>query len=270
MIPEAEETQPAGRRKEVLPDATYSVLGVRIDALNMSAALQQMDRWIHQRNGCHTVVVANAHGVTEARQDTEFRRLINNADLVVPDGMSLVWLGRLRSPRNISRVSGPDLMEMFCQQAATKGYRHFFLGGAPGVPEEVVDRLRQRMPQLQVVGAYSPPFRALRSEEDDRLLEQIRQAAPDVLWVGLGCPKQERWLADHRSRLNVPVAIGVGAAFDFLAGRVRRAPGWMQRNGLEWLFRLSVEPRRLWRRYLFGIPRFVFYLILEAFELEKA
>lgn len=157
----------------------------------------------------------------------------------------------------MDRVYGPDLMLALCERSLEKGYRHFFYGGAPGVPERLAERLGARFPGLRVVGTFSPPFRPLTLEEDEKVVRMINGASPDILWVGLGAPKQERWMAEHRDRLRVPVMIGVGAAFDFYAGVKRQAPRWMQRAGLEWLFRLCQEPRRLWRRYLLNIPRFL-------------
>jgi N-acetylglucosaminyldiphosphoundecaprenol N-acetyl-beta-D-mannosaminyltransferase len=156
-----------------------------------------------------------------------------------------------------------------CERSAERRYRHFFYGGAEGVPEQLAANLRQRFPELQVVGIYSPPFRLLTPEEDEQVVQMLNQAAPDIVWVGLSTPKQEQWMAAHVGRVEAPVLIGVGAAFDFLTSRKKQAPRWMQRNGLEWLFRLLTEPRRLWRRYLVNNPLFVLLVLAQALGLRR-
>jgi len=190
-------------------------------------------------------------------------------DLVVPDGMPLVWLGRRRGHHLPRRVYGPDLMLEFCEKTAGRGYRHFFYGGEPDVPERLADSLKRRFPTMEVCGTFSPPFRSLGPEEDQEIVTMISRAAPDVLWVGLGTPKQERWMHEHRDKLHVPVLVSVGAAFDLLSGRRNQAPRWMREHGLEWLFRLLQEPRRLWRRYLIDGTRFVVYLGLYSLRLKS-
>lgn len=245
----------------------FSVLGVRIDSIVILDALAQIEAWVRMRGLGRYVAVTGMHGVMEAEKDAEFRAILNEADLVVPDGMPLVWLGRLRGHRLKRRVYGPELMLTFLQQTGG-AYRHFFYGGAPGVPEQLAERLRLKVPELKVVGTHSPPFRALTTEEDAEIARQINDAAPDVVWVGLSTPKQERWMHRMRSLLRAPVLVGVGAAFDIHTGRARQAPAWMRENGLEWLFRLLSEPRRLWRRYLVLGPKFVFLVCLEVLGLR--
>jgi len=164
-------------------------------------------------------------------------------------------------------VYGPDLVLAFCEKA-DRTYRHFFYGGEPGVPERLAESLKQRFPGMQTVGVYSPPFRRLNAKEDDEVVALISRAAPDVLWVGLGTPKQERWMFEHAHRLQVPVLVSVGAAFDLLSGRRKQAPRWLRHHGLEWLFRLLQEPRRLWRRYLVYGPKFIAYLALDLLRLK--
>jgi N-acetylglucosaminyldiphosphoundecaprenol N-acetyl-beta-D-mannosaminyltransferase len=161
-------------------------------------------------------------------------------------------------------------MLALCERSVGRGYRHFFYGGAEGVPERLAASLQQRFPGLLVVGTYSPPFRPLTSEEDVQVVQMINEAAPDVVWVGLGSPKQDQWMAAHVGQLAAPVLIGVGAAFDFHAGRKKQAPLWMQRSGLEWLFRLLTEPRRLWRRYLISNPKFVFLVLAQVLGLRHS
>jgi len=236
-----------------------NVLGVGVSAIDMTLALETIDRWIVQREQ-HYVCVTGVHGVMESQSDEVLRRIHNRAGLVTPDGMPMVWLSWLRGERHVDRVYGPDLLAACCERSITRGYRHFFYGGGDGVAALLSERLRARFPELQVVGTYTPPFRPLSALEETELARQIAAAAPDILWVGLSTPKQERWMAEHIGRLQVPVMIGVGAAFDFHAGLKRQAPRWVQRAGLEWLFRLGTEPRRLWRRYLANNPRFVWHV----------
>jgi len=245
-----------------------NILGVGVSALNMAMALEIIEGWIERRES-HYVCVTGVHGVMESQRDGELRRIHNRAGLVTPDGMPLVWLSRLQGFHHVERVYGPDLMLALCERSAAKGYRHFFYGGAEGVPEQLASVLQKRFPGLQVAGTFSPPFRSLTADEDDRIVQMINAAAPDIVWVGLSTPKQERWMAGHRERLTAPVLIGVGAAFDFLTGRKPQAPRWMQRAGLEWLFRLLTEPRRLWRRYLINNPLFVALVVLQALGVRR-
>ena len=247
----------------------FKVLGVRVDAVQIPSVVAQMEHWIQEHRQTHYIAVTGMHGVTEARHNPAFREILNAADLVVPDGMPLVWLSRLRGHHLKRRVYGPELMFEFCQQTAAKGYRHFFYGGAPGVPEQLAAVLKSRFAGLQVAGTYSPPFRPLTTEEEKDVLATIAHAAPDVLWVGLSTPKQERWMYAHRRRLEVPVLVGVGAAFDLHTGRVRQAPPWMREHGLEWSFRLVQEPRRLWRRYLIYGSKFTWNVSLELLGLRQ-
>jgi len=187
----------------------------------------------------------------------------------VPDGFPLVWMGQRKGFALQRRVYGPELMATFCEQTAGKRYRHYFYGGAPGVAEDLASRFSARFPGLRVAGICSPPFRPLSAEEDREQVADIERSRADVVWVGLGAPKQERWMFEHRKRLNVPVLIGVGAAFDFHTGRVPRAPVWMREHGFEWLFRLCVEPGRLWHRYLVHGSQFAVLAALELLGLKK-
>ena len=235
------------------------VLGVEVSAIDMPIALATIDAWIAARERRY-VCVTGVHGIMESRNDEALRRIHNDAGLVTPDGMPLVWLGWWQGQRGMDRVYGPDLMLACCAHSQARGYRHFFYGGGDGVAALLSERLRARFPEVKIVGTYTPPFRPLSALEETALARQIAAAAPDILWVGLSTPKQERWMAEHIGRLQVPVMIGVGAAFDFHAGLKRQAPRWVQRAGLEWLFRLGTEPRRLWRRYLANNPRFVWHV----------
>jgi N-acetylglucosaminyldiphosphoundecaprenol N-acetyl-beta-D-mannosaminyltransferase len=193
----------------------------------------------------------------EARKDDAFRSILNGADIATPDGMPLVWALRSFGQRRQQRVYGPNLMLVLCEQAARMGHRIFIYGGRPETLEILRTNLHERFPTLIVSGSYSPPFRPLTASEDRQVCQIIREAAPDLIFVGISTPKQERWMYDHRSALPGTIMIGVGAALDFHSGRVKQAPGWMQRNGLEWFFRLTREPNRLWRRYLLVTPGFL-------------
>ncbi len=198
---------------------------------------------------------ATAHTLVAAQESAPLREALSEG-LVEPDGMPLVWLGR-SAGLAVERVCGPDLMPAAVEGGIRHGRTHFFYGGAPGVPEALAARLAARYPGMRVAGTLSPPFRALSPAEEESILAQINAAQPDYVWVGLGTPKQDLWVAANRPRLNAPVLLAVGAAFDFLAGRRRRAPRWMQRSGTEWIYRLATEPRRLARRYTATNARFV-------------
>jgi N-acetylglucosaminyldiphosphoundecaprenol N-acetyl-beta-D-mannosaminyltransferase len=180
--------------------------------------------------------------------------------------MPLVWLLRKAGYSHVDRVYGPDLLLALARRG---GYRHYFYGGAPGVPEQLVSNLKSKFPSIDVAGIYSPPFRSLSAKEDETASALIRSSQPDIVWVGLGTPKQERWMASHVNRLKGAVLIGVGAAFDFHAGTIKQAPRWIHRSGFEWLFRLVIEPRRLWRRYFTVIPLFILHASLQATGLKK-
>ena len=247
----------------------FRVLGVQVDAMQIPGAVGTLEKWIEQREHCHYVAVTGMHGIMEAQHDLGFRDVLNSADLVVPDGMPLVWIGRIRGHRLKRRVYGPELMVAFFESTAEKGYRHFFYGGKPGVAEKLVSVLKARFPGMKVAGIYVPPFRPLTPEEDEAVIREIEQAAPDVLWVGLSTPKQERWMNAHRDRLSVPVLVGVGAAFDIHAGELRQAPSWMREHGFEWLFRLCMEPRRLWRRYIVHGSEFLVLVCLEFLGFRR-
>lgn len=238
----------------------YNVLGVGISAINIPIALDLLSHWIEQRQQVY-VCVRDVHGVMLCQRDPHLRQIHDNADLVTPDGMPIVWMSRFHGLNWVDRVYGPDLMRLFTHYSVQRGYRHYFYGGNPGVPEELAERLQRQSPGLQIAGLYSPPFRPLTPVEDEAIVQAINAACPDIVWVGLSTPKQELWIWEHRERLEAPILIGVGAAFDFLSGRKRQAPYWMQRRGLEWVFRLVTEPRRLWKRYLINNPLFIVLVI---------
>ena len=246
----------------------FNVLGVGISAINMQQAWTMVEQWI-SRDEHHYVCVTSVHGVMESQRDSRLRQIHHQAGLVTPDGMPLVWLSKLRGYSSVTRVYGPDLMLALCRLSQTRGYKHFLYGGGESVPDALTGNLQTRFPGLQIVGSYSPPFRPLTEEEDEQIVQMINATRPDIVWVGLGTPKQEYWMASHVGKLRAPVLIGVGAAFDFHAGLKKQAPVWMRQAGLEWLFRLFCEPRRLWRRYLINNPLFIVLVLGQALGLRK-
>ncbi|PYT66581.1 MAG: glycosyltransferase [Acidobacteria bacterium] len=248
----------------------FLLLGVLVDAVQIPDVISQMELWIHEKTGCHSIAATGMNGIVEAQHDPAFKQILNATNLVVPDGMPLVWLGRRRGHVLPRRVYGPELLLAFLEKTTGQGYRHFFYGAErePDVPELLVQTLKNRFPGTIVVGTHSRP-RLLDREDDEGVVSVISRAAPDVLWVGLGELRQVRWMYEHKNRLEVPVMVGVGAAFDMLSGRRRQAPRWMREHGLEWLFRLLQEPRRLWRRYLIYGTQFIAYLALESLKLRK-
>ena len=248
-----------------VPAEAVDVLGVQVSAVTMDRTLDMLDHWITA--GIQTYVcVTGVHGVMESRRDEQLRQIHNAAGLVTPDGMPLVWWARWCGWSRTERVYGPDLLLACCQRSYTAGYRHFFYGGQEGVADLLARRLSRRFPWLAIAGTYAPPFRPLTTQEDDDIVARINDAGADIVWVGLSTPKQEYWMAQHVGRLDAPVLIGVGAAFDFHAGLKIQAPRWIQRSGLEWAFRLATEPRRLWRRYLMNNPAFVALTLRELWR----
>ena len=251
------------------------VLGVGVSAINMEIAVQEISRWVEAREP-HYVCVTGVHGVMESQKDDALLEIHNRSGLTTPDGMPMVWAGRRAGAAHMARVYGPDLMLEICRRSVEEEWTHYFYGGKEGVPDLLASRLREQFPGLKVVGAYSPPFRELSPEESAAIVEKISEAQPDFVWVGLSTPKQERWMAAHIGSLNVPAVLGVGAAFDMNAGLLPQAPFWMQKRGLEWLYRLIKEPRRLWKRYLGNNPRFALAImrrkprLLDPEELKGA
>lgn len=245
-----------------------NVLGVGISVLNLGTALAAMAEAVRTRRKGY-ICVTGVHGVMEAQADAAFREILNGAFLCTPDGMPMVWAGKLDGHREMSRVYGPDLMLDVCAWSETSGCRHFFYGGADGVADLLAQKLKAKFPRLEIVGTFTPPFRALNAEEVARLQRQITAARPDILWVGLSTPKQEKFMAEFLPKLEVTLMLGVGAAFDFHSGRVPQAPRWMQRSGLEWFYRLVCEPRRLARRYFKNNPLFVLKFAAQRAGLKK-
>ena len=245
-----------------------NVLGVGISALNLESALAEIAGAITGRRKGY-ICVTGVHGVMEAQNDDAFRSILNHAFLCTPDGMPMVWMGKVHGHAQMRRVYGPDLMLDICAWSEKNPCRHFFFGGAPGVAELLAEKLKARFPGMQIAGTYTPPFRRLNAEEENELQEKVRVARPDIFWVGLSTPKQEKFMAEYLPKLDATLMIGVGAAFDFLSGRVKQAPRWMQRSGLEWFYRLCSEPRRLAGRYFKNNPLFVAKVAAQLSGLKK-
>jgi N-acetylglucosaminyldiphosphoundecaprenol N-acetyl-beta-D-mannosaminyltransferase len=226
-----------------------NILGVGITPVHLAQAVAALEQW-RQEDRREYVCCVSVHGLVEAQRDPEVRAALNRAGLSTEDGMPLVWWCRHSGYSAAGRVCGSDLLLAMCGTAPERSHRHFFYGGSPRVAEQLVSRLTQRFPGLVVAGYRSPPFRPLTQEEDAAEVEAINEARPDFVWVGLGMPKQEKWMALHVGKIHAAALLGVGAAFDFLSEAKPRAPSWMQRSGFEWCFRLMTEPRRLARRYL--------------------
>jgi N-acetylglucosaminyldiphosphoundecaprenol N-acetyl-beta-D-mannosaminyltransferase len=245
------------------------VLGVGVSITSIPAALDTVERWI-EGGEQHYVCVTSVHGVMESQRDPELLRIHNESGLTLPDGAPVLWAGRLAGAKEMQRVRGPDLLPALCERASRRGWRTFLLGGAPGTPELLARRLTSRYPNLCVCGTLSPPFGAVAEAENDRIVAEVNASGADVVCVGLSTPKQERWMAANAHRLHARVLVGLGAAFDIHAGLHTQAPRWLRPTGLEWVWRLAHEPRRLWRRYLVNNPRFVGEIVRRPPRLRGA
>jgi N-acetylglucosaminyldiphosphoundecaprenol N-acetyl-beta-D-mannosaminyltransferase len=248
------------------PDRT-NILGVGVSAIDMSMAVRQIRKWIATRARTY-VCVTGVHGIMESQRNPRLRDVHNAAGMVTPDGMPLVYISRACGRRTTTRVYGPDLMAAVCSDSVAAGYTHFLYGATNATLIRLAEGLRRRFPGIRIVGSHAPPFRPLTNQERTAVIASINRCQPDVIWVGLSTPKQETWMAEMRADLDAPVLIGVGAAFDFYAGTVKQAPRWMQPLCLEWFYRLLVEPRRLWRRYLLNNPAFLAALFMQATGLK--
>lgn len=239
-----------------------NVLGVSVSAVNMDLAVSLTEQWIDAGRSGY-ICVTGVHGVMEAQYDQEFLHILNHAAINLPDGMPMTWVGRLQGFQQMDRVFGPDFMAATCRLSVERGYRNFFYGGQPGVADLLSETLSNRFPGLQVVGTYTPPFRPLTPHEEEKVAAQILQSRPHIVWVGLSTPKQERFMAQYAGRFNVPLMVGVGAAFDFHTGQIRDCPSWIKRAGLQWLHRLIQDPKRLSKRYLINNPVFIWRIVLQ-------
>ena len=246
-----------------------NVLGVRVSAVDLRSAVSLSDQWITSAGGHGYICATGVHGVMEAHADSEIRRVLNRALINVPDGMPMSWVGHLQGFRGMDRVFGPDLMMAICRLSVERGYRNFLYGGKPGVAAHLSEILRRKIPGLQVVGTYTPPFRSLTSDEEKEVLAQVRESRPHILWVGLSTPKQERFMAQYVDYFQVPLMVGVGAAFDFHTGAIRDCSSWVKSAGLQWLHRLVQDPGRLWKRYLRNNPAFLWHIALQLSQLRQ-
>jgi N-acetylglucosaminyldiphosphoundecaprenol N-acetyl-beta-D-mannosaminyltransferase len=246
------------------------VLGSRVHIVSLPEVASHLDGWIQNPSGaCRRLVVTGFHGLWEAHKHPDFKAILNSADLWVPDGIAPVWVARRRGFKNAARTPGAEIMKAFFELADRKGYSSFFYGDTDDTLSLLRRNVQRLYPGHKVAGTFSPPFGPMSAEQDEQIIRMINDARPDMLWVGLGLPKQDRWIHEHRDRLKVPVAAGVGAAFKFLAGSVKRVPDWIGNHGLEWLWRFACEPRKLWRRDLLDGPRFVTHVIMEMTGIRK-
>lgn len=244
---------------------SIKILKTRVDALQIPDIIQYMEDCIAKNTRHNYIIVANVDTIMQSKFNSQMQEAVNASSLSAPDGFPLLVMQRLYGNPLKKRAYGPDLMKDFLRISEEKKYSHFFYGATEAALSKLTNNLKALFPKVLIRGAYSPPFRPLAPDEDKSIMEMINKAAPDVLWVGLGCPKQELWMHSHREKLNVPVMVGVGAAFDFLAGTKPQAPRWVRESGFEWLFRLITEPKRLWRRYLVNDSLFIYYAGIELF-----
>lgn len=258
----------AASRPAPTREMRFTVLAVQVSITNIPGAVDAADNLI-QLGGRGYVCVTGVHGVMESHSDSDLLEIHNSSFMTVPDGTPLVWLGKLKGFRDIGRVYGPDFMIALCQRAADRGYNVFLYGGAAGVAEDLKRVLEEKCSGLKVVGTYTPPFRPLNDDEEAEFVDLITECKPDIIWVGLSTPKQERFMAKYLPLLETKLMVGVGAAFDIHTGRVNDSPAWVKSCGLQWLHRLMQEPRRLWRRYLLNNPRFLYYVGRDIMSLSN-
>jgi N-acetylglucosaminyldiphosphoundecaprenol N-acetyl-beta-D-mannosaminyltransferase len=245
------------------------LLGVKVSAINPSQAQAWLMEEIRAKKNKAYVCVAPVSTLVDCQKDPEYRRIVNGADMVTPDGMPVVWLLKSKGAAHAQRTYGPDLMRNLCDHGRAEGIKHFLYGSTLKHLALLEEKLNSQYPGINIVGAHAPAFKARADKEDAQILKRINETKPDIVWVGLGSPKQDFWMALNRPFLDAPVLIGIGAAFDFLAGVKPQAPRWMQKIGLEWLFRLLNEPKRLWRRYLIGNTLFIFHLLKDMFSFKQ-
>ncbi|MFZ1042006.1 MAG: WecB/TagA/CpsF family glycosyltransferase [Anaerolineales bacterium] len=243
------------------------ILGVSVHATSYKTAVAQIMSWA-EMNESRYVCASNVHMVMEAYDSRSFMQVVNAADLVTPDGMPLVWAMRRLGIPDQERVYGPELMIKLIETSAQSSIPIGFYGSSPRVLENLVNRIREKYHSIDITYSFSPPFRPLSDEEDTRIINEINSSEVRILFVGLGCPKQESWMAQHKGKISA-VMVGVGAAFDFYAGTKPQAPVWMQKRGLEWFYRLFQEPRRLWKRYLYHNPRFMVLVLNQVLSKDK-
>jgi N-acetylglucosaminyldiphosphoundecaprenol N-acetyl-beta-D-mannosaminyltransferase len=248
------------------------ILGSRIHLIDIPEFITIIDSWITKKvrgRKCRQIVVTGFHGLWVAHQRADVKAVLNSADIWVPDGIAPVWIAKLRGMKFAVRTPGADIMKACFELANQKGFRSYFYGDTDHTLAKLKKNLEEKYPGHIFAGAYSPPFRQLTPEEDEEIVRMINRAKPDIIWIGLGLPKQDIWIYEHKDRLKAPIAVGVGAAFSFHAGTVKRVPEWIGNIGLEWLWRLLKEPGKLWRRALIDGPQFVWHVTLELCGLRK-
>ncbi|PKM93717.1 MAG: glycosyltransferase [Firmicutes bacterium HGW-Firmicutes-1] len=245
-----------------------NIFNVHVNCTDRKTLLKDIQDMVHKKQASY-IAFTNVHVIVTAMKNEQLRKTLNEADRVAPDGMPLVWLGKFLMKSGVERCSGPDIMEEVMKVSNVNGYSHYFYGST----EDTLSRLQQELsikyPKLKIAGSYSPPFRELSKEEDQIIVNEVNRLSPDFIWVGLGAPKQEIWMKKHKKLINRGVMMGVGAAFDFHAGSIKRAPHWMQKVGFEWLFRLIQEPKRLWKRYFITNLVFLYSLLTKGVKLEE-
>ena len=253
--------------QEFIERKRVNVISLQVNVCNHDSAIRRVAKLVERGRGGY-VCFSTVHMTMESFDNPEYAAKVNAADLIIPDGMPLVWMQKLQGEKQAARVRANDLMIMLCGYAEKNNLTVGFYGGEQTVINAILERAKQDFPNLQIVYAFSPPFRALTDGEDTEITTEINEKKPDILFMGLGCPKQENWMSAHKGKLTA-IMLGVGASFDFFAGNVRESPEWLGKLGLEWLFRLTQEPRRLWKRYLILNPRFVRLATLQLLKSKK-
>jgi len=243
-----------------------NILGVMVSAIDLDQALEYCQNQIETHQPAY-ICVAPAHSIMDCYDDKYLKEIFNKSGMTTPDGMAVVWILKIKGNKTVSRVYGPDLLLSLCELSNETGWKHFFYGSTNQVLNQLQINLLAKYPEVNICGTFSPPVQDEKITEQQEVIDKINQLDPDIVWVGLGSPKQEYWMSDHRGKLNAPLLIGVGAAFDFLSGNKNQAPKWVQRSGIEWLYRLINEPRRLWRRYI-KYPKFVMLVLMEMVGLK--
>lgn len=241
---------------------TCNILGVQIAAIDMQWLCNYVQNNLKELSGDY-ICVSNVHTTVTAYDDPEYLKVQNGGIMAIPDGGPLSSVGRKRGYKNMKRTTGPSFMSEILNISVEKGYRHYFYGSTPQTLEKLQEKLTNEYPGIQIAGMYSPPFRPLTEVEDQKVVEEINKAKADFVWIGLGAPKQEKWMAAHQGKIK-GVMIGVGAGFDYFAGNIDRAPEWMQKHNLEWLYRLIQDPKRLFRRYFYTNTKFIWNVIVRG------
>lgn len=255
--------------REDVRTETSSILNVPISVLTMQSALERVNQWVRSADRPHLVTFVNAHMAVEARLRPAFLKKLQRMDLNCPDGAPIFWLARRSHGARAEKISGPEFMPRFCEQSVALGHRHFLYGGTEGVAADACKALRFRYPGIKIAGHYCPPFRPLDASEKAEVVKAINASGADVVWVCLGCPKQEQWMYEMRDELQAKVMLAVGQAFDIIAGRTQRAPAVFRDCGAEWIYRLAMEPRRLWKRYLVTNLLFILFILRAHLEGER-